>query len=170
MRPFHGLVRLYLIGPRLRAGAASLINSDPCSMTIEVQEPARAEVANGRPSSVTAIGIIFIAAGLLGLAYHSGELILRDPFHNNAVWILLIRLTAVVGGLFLLAGANWARWFLLIWLAYHVLLSALHTPLKLALHTLLLAVIAYGLFRRPATRYFRTRKGDSAPGRSGSAS
>jgi hypothetical protein len=132
-------------------------------MTIEVQNLTKPDPGNGRPPSVTAIGILFVAVGVLGLAYHSGELTLKDPFHNNAVWILLVRFLAIVGAVFLLAGANWARWFLLVWLAYHVLLSALHTPLKLVIHTLLLGVIAYVLFRRPASRYFRTRKGDPAP-------
>jgi len=39
----------------------------------------------------------------------------------------MIRIIAVVGGVFLLMGHNWARWLMLAWLAFHVAVSAFHS-------------------------------------------
>jgi hypothetical protein len=60
-----------------------------------------------------------------------------------------------VGGIFILRGANWARWLLLAWLCYHVVLSAFHSLSEMIIHGVLCAVIASLLFRRQATGYFR---------------
>src|SRR3989442_16009799 len=108
---------------------------------------------NKRPLSVTLIGWLFIAAGGIGLAYHAAEFRTRRPLEFAVV--CFVRLLAVVGGAFLLRGRNWARWLLLAWMAYHVLLSVLHTPVELVMHGVLLAVIAYFLFRPKASAYFR---------------
>jgi formate hydrogenlyase subunit 3/multisubunit Na+/H+ antiporter MnhD subunit len=112
-----------------------------------------------RPLSVTIIGCLFLAAGAIGLAYHATELDVRRPLENDAVWVCFLRLVAIVCGVFLLRGANWARWLLLAWFAYHVALSALHSPFELAVHGALFVVIAYLLFRPEASVYFRGTRG-----------
>ena len=111
---------------------------------------------NRRPISVTVIGCIFIAAGVIGFAYHVSEFKPQRPFQYDLVWVSLLRLLAIVGGVFVLRGKNWARWLLILWMAYHVVLSAFHSPVELAMHGLLLAVIAYVLFRARASDYFRS--------------
>jgi len=108
-----------------------------------------------RPLSVTIISWLFIAAGGIGLVYHSTELMPEAPFDYEVIWVLLLRLLAVVCGIFMLRGSNWARWLLIAWLAYHVVLSAFHSPSELAMHALLLAVITYFLLRPKAASYFR---------------
>ena len=55
----------------------------------------------------------------------------------------------------MLRGRNWARWLLLIWIAYHVILSGVHSLSQLVVHGLLFAVVAYFLFRPRASAYFR---------------
>lgn len=55
----------------------------------------------------------------------------------------------------MLRGWNWARWLLVVWLAYHVVLSALHSVFEVAVHGFLFGVIAYFLFRTPANAFFR---------------
>jgi hypothetical protein len=110
---------------------------------------------NRRPHSVTAIGCIFVAAGVIGLAYHGAEYKAQLPFDYGVVWVLLVRLLAILGGVFLLRGSGWARWFLLIWIAYHVILSAFHSVFELITHSLLFAVIAYFLYRPRVSAYFR---------------
>ena len=107
-----------------------------------------------RPVSVTVIGYLFIAAGVVGLAYHAGDFRTQRPFRDGVVWVALVRLLAVIGGVFLLRGHNWARWLLLAWLAFHVALSAWHTPFELIFHALLFLAIAYLLFRPSAAAYF----------------
>jgi hypothetical protein len=112
-----------------------------------------------RPIAVTVIGCLFMAAGAVGLAYHATELDVRRPFENDAVWVCLLRLLAIVCGAFMLRGANWARWLLLAWFAYHVALSALHTPFDLLVHGALFVVITYLLFRPEASACFAYRSG-----------
>ena len=111
---------------------------------------------NKRPLSVTIIGCIFIAAGVIGFAYHVTEFKTLRPFEYDLVWVSLLRLLAILGGVFVLRGSNWARWLVLIWIAYHVILSAFHSAFELIVHGLLFAVIAYVLFRSQASRYFRS--------------
>jgi hypothetical protein len=113
---------------------------------------------NKRPSSVTVIGVIFVMAGTIGFVYHLTEFMAQRPFEYDVVWVLLVRLLAIIGGVFLIRGSDWARWFLLIWLAYHVILSAFHSMFELITHSLLLAVIAYFLYRPLVSAYFRDAK------------
>ena len=114
-----------------------------------------------RPLSVLLIALLYIAAGAVGLAYHFAEFKPQHPFQYDIVWISLIRLLAVVAGVYILRGSNWARWLALAWIVSHVILSAFHSPVELAFHSVLCAVIAYVLFRPQATRYFR-RAGTAA--------
>jgi hypothetical protein len=58
---------------------------------------------------VTITGCLFIVAGLVGLVYHLSE----RPLDDWIVLISMIRIIAVVGGVFLLMGHNWARWLML---------------------------------------------------------
>jgi len=109
---------------------------------------------NKRPLSVTIIGFIFIAAGVIGFAYHAADFKTHRRF-AEIVWVCLLRLLAILAGVFLLRGHNWARWLLLVWIAYHVVLSAFHSRSELIVHSLLFAVVAYLLFRPRASAYFR---------------
>ena len=70
-----------------------------------------------RPRSVVLVSCLFIAAGILGFVYHASELKAQDPVQSDLILVLFIRLLAVVGGVFALRGANWARWLLLVWMA-----------------------------------------------------
>jgi hypothetical protein len=109
-----------------------------------------------RPLSVTIIACVYIVSGAIGFAYHFNDF-LRQPFEQNILLVELIRLLAIVCGIFLLRGYNWARWLAVAWIAYHVMLSAFHAFSEFAIHCLLLAVIAWSLFRPAAATYFRPR-------------
>jgi hypothetical protein len=121
-----------------------------------------ADTMNKRPLLVTVIGCIFVAAGVIGFAYHLTEFKTQRPFEYSILWICLLRLLAILGGVFVLRGNNWARWLLLVWIAYHVILSAFHPLSELVAHGLLLAVIAYVLFRPQASAYFRSARAEPA--------
>ena len=108
-----------------------------------------------RPLSITIIGWLFVGAGMIGLVYHATEFKTQRPVEYELIWVCIVRLLAILSGVFLLRGSNWARWLLLVWLAYHVILSAFHSLFELAMHGLLLGVIAYFLFRPQASAYFR---------------
>jgi len=115
-----------------------------------------------RPPSITVISWLFIASGciaffsgLLPLAQRITELKLH-PFEFGLVQV--VRILAVIGGVFMLCGFNWARWLIMVWLAFHVILSAFHSPVELMIHTLLSVVVAYFLFRAPTGVYFRAAR------------
>jgi hypothetical protein len=108
-----------------------------------------------RPLSITIIGWLFLGTGTIGLVYHATEFKTQRPVEYDVIWVCIVRLLAILSGVFVLRGSNWARWLLLVWLAYHVILSAFHSLFELAVHGLLLAVIAYFLFRPQTSAYFR---------------
>lgn len=110
---------------------------------------------NKRPLPVTVIGCLYAAAGAMALAYHWTEFKPRHPFSYDIVWISLVRLIAIVSGVYILRGSNWARWLALAWISFHVILSAFHSLPEFAMHSLFCAVSAYFLFRPGAARYFR---------------
>ena len=105
-----------------------------------------------RPWPVTVFGILFALAGSIGFGYH----LAHRPFERDVILISAIRLMAVLGGAFLLLGHNWARWLLLAWLAFHVVVSAFHSLQEVAAHVVLFLLFAYFLFRPPAAGYFRS--------------
>lgn len=114
------------------------------------------QMAN-RPLSVTLVAWLFIVAGTVGIAYHIRELDPRQPLANDALLACFVRLLAIVGGAFALRGRNWARWLLVAWLAFHVAISV-NEPVKLVMHAVLIAVIAWLLFRRATAGYFQTQR------------
>jgi uncharacterized membrane protein len=105
-----------------------------------------------RPWQVTVCGFLFIAVGLMGLVYHYRE----TPHDRDFLLISAVRLLAVIGGVFLLLGQNWARWLLLAWLGFHVVVSAFHSAQETIAHIIFLIVIGYALLRPPGSTYFRT--------------
>jgi hypothetical protein len=98
---------------------------------------------------------LVILAGTVGFIYHLTEVNVQAPFTNDAMWVLLVRIVAIVGGVLTLRGANTGRWLLVIWLLYHVVLSYFHTLSELITHATLLAVIAYILFHPRLTAFFK---------------
>jgi hypothetical protein len=109
-----------------------------------------------RPLSVTLVGCLFVAAGGVGIAYHAFDLI-GPRFQAEAVWVLVLRLLAIVAGLFLLRGANWARVLAIAWMVYHVVLSALHPVSELVTHLVFLVLILAVLLHPSAAVFFRTQ-------------
>jgi hypothetical protein len=107
-----------------------------------------------RPLPVTIIGWLFIGAGLLGFAFHATEFNPAASLDADLALVLVVRLLAIVGGVFLLRAANWARWLLILWLVYHVILSTMHPVMDLVTHIALLLAIAYFLLRPKTASYF----------------
>jgi hypothetical protein len=112
-----------------------------------------------RPRSITIISWIFIIFGSISLL--SGLLPLGDVTLDQRIaelkghWMVhLSRIAAVVAGVFMLYGRNWARWLLVVWILFHIVLSALHSMFQLLLHAGIFTVILYFLFRRDASSYF----------------
>jgi hypothetical protein len=108
-----------------------------------------------RPLAVMVTGWLFIAAGTIGFIYHASELNMHEPFSNDAVWVLLIRLLAIGAGGLILRGLNAGRWLLLAWIAYHVVLSYFHTVSELVTHMILLIIVIAVLFHPRVAGFFK---------------
>ncbi len=108
-----------------------------------------------RPLPVTIVSYLLIVVGAIGFVYHFSELKSSRP--SEYVWILALRLLAVVAGLFMLRGKEWARWLSMAWITFHVVLSFFHSLGQVAVHVLVLVVFALVLFRPAANQFFRSR-------------
>ena len=109
-----------------------------------------------RPWPVTAVGILFVLAGIVGLVYHGLRPRQPGPVDTDLYLVLSIRLLALVTGVFLFRGANWARWMAMAWMAYHIGLSAFESSVQgVAVHFALLVIIGYLLLRSDSSTYFR---------------
>jgi hypothetical protein len=108
------------------------------------------------PLSVTLISYLFMAAGTVGIIYHASEL-KEMATRPEVISVLVVRLLAIVGGVFALRSANWARWLLVTWIVYHVILSFYHSTAELAMHAVLTVVVLIALFHKKANAYFAGR-------------
>jgi hypothetical protein len=108
-----------------------------------------------RPFAVTVLGCLFLGVGSVGFIYHLHEFLVSRSFQSDMIWIELTEFLAIVGGAFLLRGRNWARWLILGWVAFHVILTALNAFHQFAVHALLFVGIGWLLFRPESSRYFR---------------
>jgi hypothetical protein len=122
---------------------------------------------NRRPLSITILSWVFITVGGIGLvgglvpfgqALFSGR-IGQMSRHELLLEIGLasaIRLLAVVAGVLMLYGLNWARWLSIAWVGLHIVLSIGHSPFELIVHIALFVIVAYLLLRPRAAAYFRS--------------
>lgn len=108
-----------------------------------------------RPISITILAWLYIVVGALSTAAHYADFRVHKPMLNEVVWITVLGAAAIVAGVFMLEGRNWARWLALAWMAAHVVISAFHLMRGLIIHTALLLLIGAILFGREAREYFR---------------
>lgn len=102
-----------------------------------------------RPVSILILACVYLAIGVVAFAYHFPQL-----WRPGGAWVEVIECMAIIAGVFMLKGRNWARWLALAWAGFHVILSAFHTFREAAVHSLLFAIVAWFLFRPAARRYF----------------
>jgi hypothetical protein len=100
-----------------------------------------------RPLSFTIVGWLFIVTGVGGFIAHARSFSFSLPFESDMLWACGLSVLAVIGGIFLLRGDNWARWLCVAWMGFHVIISAFHSVSEVAVHALLFAAIAFFLFR-----------------------
>ena len=113
-----------------------------------------------RPLSITIISWLFIIFGSIALLSGvvrggGGDLVSHWYVH-------LSRLLQIVAGVFMLYGRNWARWLLVAWIAFHIVVSALHSVLFLLMHVAIFSVILFFVFRRRASVYFNAEASSNA--------
>jgi hypothetical protein len=109
-----------------------------------------------RPYEVTVMGCMFIAVGVLAFAYHLTQVHTFRPFPIDLLEIFAVELLAFIAGLYILRGNNWARWLAVLWMAAHLIGNIFFFRQGILVHAVLLALIAYALFRPASTAYFRS--------------
>ena len=97
------------------------------------------------------VACLYILVGTVGLVFHFKELLAG---HSDAWGIEITELLALVSGIFLLRGQNWARWLALAWIAFHVVLSAFHPLGELAVHVAFLVMFGGCCLGERRTRWF----------------
>ena len=110
-------------------------------------------MTTARPLSVTVIAWLYILVGVVGFAYHVTELGGGPGWQTTT--ILVVRVMAVIVGAAMIRGARWARPAALAWMAYHVVLGALHSWGDVLMHLVLLGIFGLVLLRPAAEEYFR---------------
>ncbi|MFP5227987.1 MAG: hypothetical protein ACLGXA_10180 [Acidobacteriota bacterium] len=106
-----------------------------------------------RPLAITVLSCIYIAVGFIALIVH-GRIAIH-AWHPEDLWILLTEILAIVAGVFMLRGANWARWLAFLWAGAHVVIGYLNRPSQVLVHAIIFAGIAILLFRAEARAFFR---------------
>ena len=114
---------------------------------------------NPRPRSITIVSWFFIIFGSIALL--SGVLPFGDHSPSQRIvelkshwYVHLSRILQIVAGVFMLYGRNWARWLLVAWIAFHLVVGALNGIVPLLTHVAIFSVILFFLFRRKAAEYF----------------
>jgi hypothetical protein len=109
---------------------------------------------SSRPRSITIISWVFIVFGSIALL--SGA-----PFADiKSHWYVhLSRILQIVAGVFMLHGHNWARLLLVAWIAFHLVVGALHGVATLAVHVAIFSAILFFVWRREANEYFAAGSG-----------
>ena len=111
-----------------------------------------------RPIVVILVSVLFIAIGIANSfkavwPLFGGNITSHELMDSGLVFLSAV--LALVGGIFMLRGAGWARWFVLIWMALHVVLSIFHEPVEIAIHSAVLLILMLLLLRGRAAAYFR---------------
>jgi len=119
-----------------------------------------------RPTSITVISWILIVISVLNLVTSTvtinnptvRELMAKNPLPIPLQFVMLyIGLTvALVCGVAMLRGHNWARWLYVIWSAIGMIVGLATSPMKAMMvpGALVFLIVAFFLFRPNATLYF----------------
>ena len=112
------------------------------------QRPARP-----RMPSLIVVGAIFVILGALDIWRGIAPLFISGHLAADDTEVLAIGIAAIVGGIGVLRGMNWARWLLAVWTTFHVAISV-GQPKQFVAHLVIFGGIMYLLFRRRASEFF----------------
>ena len=107
--------------------------------------------ATRRPASVWVLSWLYIAVGTVAFVYYLPALAAHQA---ESVLIEVTELLAIVSGIFMLLGRNWARWLALAWMAFHVAIS-FPVVRQVVNHSIIFGLVAWLLHRQDTRRYFQ---------------
>jgi hypothetical protein len=108
--------------------------------------------SNRRPLAVLLVSCLYMAVGAVGFIVNFNKL---RTLQTDSILIELTESLAFIAGLYMFRGRKWARWLALGWMAFHVAISFPEIRQVLA-HSMILALIAWVLFRPDVRGYFRS--------------
>lgn len=107
------------------------------------------------PRAVATIAVVYALIGIANCGYQLWPWVRGSSLRADAGWVLAVDGLALVLGIFVWLGRNWARWAAVVWIGGHVVAMAVYNRSELAVHVVIFALIAYALFRSESNRYFR---------------
>lgn len=111
-----------------------------------------------RPIPVIIVAVLFILVGCMGFVYHFNDLDDVSISVYESIWVLFLRILAIVCGILLLYRINWARWLAIAWLAYHVVIGAFNSTEQMITHIVFLTLVTILLFLPASAAYFKKQK------------
>jgi hypothetical protein len=103
-----------------------------------------------RPLAIALVGWLFIAVGCGSIARGAYQFLTTAGVTNHDLLDLgLVELTgflAALGGAYVLRGRLWARWLILAWMGFHVILSLGHSRSELVIHSVVFVALAMVFF------------------------
>jgi ABC-type uncharacterized transport system permease subunit len=115
------------------------------------------------PPTITLLSFLFVAIGVISTAVHVWQFKIVRPTFLEEVGVYAIGALAVVAGIYMLRGRNWARWLALGWICLHVIVAAFNQPIGLVIHVVFVALLAWLLFRRESQQWFSPRPVAATP-------
>jgi hypothetical protein len=109
------------------------------------------------PLPVIVISVLIMLSGAFGLYGAWLTFVARPDDHSDALLAAAVNVLGIVAGVFVLRGHNWARWLAVAWMGFHVAISFGHPRQELIVHSILLVLFAYGLFRADARPFFSSK-------------
>lgn len=125
-----------------------------------------------RPHGITIIAWLFILVGAAGLLKDLWPLLTPNAAQQIAklkadgladlgpAWI--IQMFAIIGGVGLFSGYNWARWLLVLWMSFHIGLSILHSWPEPLIQAVIFTPLLIVLFHPYMQFYFHGERTGSA--------
>jgi CDP-diglyceride synthetase len=110
---------------------------------------------NKRPFAVTVVGLLMMAMGTMGLVRGFANAKMIWPPEQDLIWIVIVDVTGIAIGIFMLLGKNWARWLALVWVGAHAFVISFLNHREVLVHVVIFALLAYLLaFRSDVRAYF----------------
>jgi hypothetical protein len=109
------------------------------------------------PIPILVVSILYILAGSIGFTYHVKEFYQPDVQVSQLVWVLFLRILAIVCGGLLLLKMSGARWLAIAWMAYHVYIGALNSTSQMIAHLVILVIVTVLLFLPVSTAFFQKK-------------
>lgn len=111
------------------------------------------------PPTITLLSFLFIAIGVISTGVHIWQFSISRPTFFEEAGIYVLGALAVVAGIYMMRGRNWARWLALGWICFHVIVAAFSQSIGQAIigvliHGLFVALLAWFLFRRESQEWF----------------